>query len=315
MKVESVCLLGGTGFVGRAVADRLCAQGVRVRVVSRQPMRSRPLWVLPTLEVAIADPHDEVGLAAQFEGMDAVVNLCGILHGTRAQSFEHVHVDLPRKAVGACRAAGVRHFVHMSALGASESGPSDYQRSKARGEAAVREAAANSPFTIFRPSVIFGEGDAFLNKFAALVALLPVVPLAAAEARIQPVWVEDVARAIVASLGDSQAFNKTYELCGPRVYTLRELIEFVAKSTGRSPLVIGLPGWAAQLQALVLEHLPGRMITRDNLKSLSVDNVCAGASAPALGFSPAPLEAVAPAYLGGRSSRARYNQFRYRAGR
>ena len=315
MKIESVCLLGGTGFLGRAVADRLCDSGVRVRVVSRQLMRSRPLWVLPTLEVAIADPHDEVGLAAQFEGMDAVVNLCGILHGTRAQSFEHVHVDLPRKAVGACRAAGVRHFVHVSALGASESGPSEYQRSKARGEAAVREAASNLAFTLFRPSVIFGEGDLFLNKFAALVAALPVLPLAAAHARIQPVWVEDVARAIVSSLGDSQSFNKTYELCGPRVYTLRELVDFVAQATGRRPLVIELPEWAAELQAFVLEHLPGHMLTRDNLKSLSVDNVCAGSPAPVFGFAPSPLEAIAPGYLAGRNTRARYNLFRYRAGR
>src|SRR5260221_3545125 len=258
MRIQRACLVGGTGFVGRAVADRLCEKGIRVRVLTRRVTRSRALWVLPTLEIAVADPHDEVQLAAQFEGADVVVNLCGILHETRAQTFERVHVELPRKVVGACRAAGVRHLVHVSALGASESGPSDYQRSKARGEAAVREAAAGLAWTIFRPSVIFGEEDAFLNKFAALVALMPVVPLAAARARIQPVWVEDVARAIAASLGDSQAFDKTYELCGPRTYTLKELVEYVASATRRRRLVIWLPAWAASLQPMALEHLPRR---------------------------------------------------------
>ncbi len=298
MQIQSACLLGGTGFVGRVVADRLCEKGIRVRVLTRRVTRSRALWVLPTLEIAVADPHDEVQLAAQFEGMDVVVNLCGILHETRAQTFERVHVELPRKVAGACRAAGVRHFVHVSALGASEAGPSDYQRSKARGEAAVRESAASLACTIFRPSVMFGEEDAFLNKFAQLVALMPVVPLAAADARIQPIWVEDVARAIAACLGDSQAFDKTYELCGPRAYTLKALVEYVASATGLRRIVIGVPGPVASLQAMVLEHLPGRLLTRDNLKSL-----------------PSPLEAVVPGYLAGRNARARYNLFRYRAGR
>ena len=315
MPIESVCLLGGTGFVGRAVAEHLYERGLRVRVVTRSVGRSRPLWVVPTVEVVVADPHDEVGLAAQFEGMDAVVNFCGILHETRKQTFERVHVELPRKVVGACRAAGVRHFVHVSALGASESGPSDYQRSKARGEAAIRQAASTLPWTIFRPSIVFGEEDAFLNKFAQLVSLLPFVPLAAAGARLQPVWVEDVARAIASSLGDSQAFGKVYELCGPRAYTLKELVEFVAKTTGHRRAIVGLPGGIATLQALILEHLPGKMLTRDNLKSLSVDNTCANPFPPIFGFQPSRLEAVVPEYLAGRNARARYTLFRYRAGR
>jgi NADH dehydrogenase len=315
MRVQNVCLLGGTGFVGRALAEALVDRDVRVRVITRRETKSRPLWVLPTLETVVADPQDEVALAAQFEGMDAVVNLCGILHGTGAQTFEHVHVDLPRKVVGACRAAGVRHLAHMSALGALESGPSDYQRSKARGEIVVREAATHLAFTIFRPSVIFGAEDQFLNKFAQLAGLLPLVPLAAASARIQPVWVEDVARVIVSSLGDTRTFNGIYELCGPRVYTLRALVEMAAHLAGHRPLVIGLPSWAGEAQAFVLEHLPGRMLTRDNLKSLSVDNVCAGPFPAVFGFSPTPLEAIAPTYLAGRTLRSRYNLFRQSAGR
>jgi NADH dehydrogenase len=315
MRVESACILGGTGFVGRALAEHLCGRGVRVRVVTRRLLKSRPLWVLPTAEVVVADPHDEVALAAALEGSDAAVNLCGILHETRGATFESVHAELPRKVVGACRAAGVRHLVHMSALGASAEGPSDYQRSKARGEAAVRENAGALPFTIFRPSVIFGEGDNFLNLFARLAAFLPVVPLASAKSRVQPVWVEDVARAMAGALGDGHAAGKTYELCGPQAYTLEELVTFVADATGRKRWIVPLPAWAAQLQALVLEHLPGKMLTRDNLKSLTVDNVCASPFPRDFGFQPAPLESIVPAYLAGATARARYDLFRHRAGR
>jgi NADH dehydrogenase len=315
MRIESACLLGGTGFVGRAIAEQLVERGMRVRVVTRRLARSRALWVLPTVEIGQADPHDEVALAAQLEGMDAVVNLCGILHESGRQRFETVHAELPRKIVGACRAAGVRHLVHVSALGASDAGPSEYLRTKARGEAAIRENAGGLAYTIFRPSVIFGEDDRFLNMFAKLVAIFPVLPLACADSRLQPIWVEDVARSIVGALGDPQAAGKTYELCGPRVYTLRELVAFAAQSTGNRRLVMALPGWAASLQAFVLEHLPGTMLTRDNLKSLSVDNVCSGPYPRDFGFEPAPMEAVVPAYLARRRSRERYNQFRHFAGK
>ncbi|MGE5615973.1 MAG: complex I NDUFA9 subunit family protein [Bacillota bacterium] len=315
MEINDVCVLGGTGFVGQSLAEHLCERGARVRVVTRGLPRSRSLWVLPTLEVVIADPQDEVALAAQFEGMDAVINLCGILHETSRQTFESVHVDLPRKAVGACRAAGVRHFVHMSALGASETGPSAYLRSKGRGEAAVREAAAGLPVTIVRPSVIFGEEDDFLNKIAGLLRIFPVLPLAVADARFQPVWVEDVARVMATLLGDSQAFGQSYELCGPKVYRFREIVELVAREMGVRRAIVALPGWAGELQAFALEHLPGKMMTRDNLRSLSVDNVCDSPFPALFGFQPASVEAIAPEYLAGSNPRARYNLFRYRAGR
>jgi NADH dehydrogenase len=314
VRIASACLVGGSGFVGRAVAEALCERGVRVRIVTRGAIRSRALWVLPTVEISQADPHDEVQLAACFDGIDAVVNLCGILHESGRQTFEAVHAELPHKVVGACRAAGVGQLVHVSAIGASEAGPSAYLRSKAHGENAIRESAASLPWTILRPSVIFGEGDRFLNTFARLLAIFPIVALAGANARFQPVWVEDVARAVVAVLGNTPSFGRTYELCGPRVYTLEELVTYVGEVTGHSRRVIALPGWTGTLQALVLEHLPGKMMTRDNLKSMSVDNVGSGPF-PDLGFRPAPLEAVAPQYLAGRSTRSRYNLFRYRAGR
>ena len=315
MQVGNVCILGGSGFIGRATAEALCERDVRVRVVSRGSTRSRALWVLPTVEVTVANPHDEVALAKCFEGMDAVVNLCGILHETGSQTFEAVHVELPRKVLGACRAAGVAHLVHVSAIAASESGPSAYLRSKGRGESVVRESAVGLPWTILRPSIVFGEGDKFLNLFSGLMAALPVVPRASARSRFQPIWVEDVARAIATVLGDPRCFGQTYELCGPRVYTLGELVEFVAATTGRRRSVIALPGWAACAQAFVLEHLPGKLMTRDNLRSMSVANVCSGAFPQVLGFQPSALEAVVPQYLAGRNARARYNMFRDRAGR
>ena len=315
LRIENVCLLGGTGFVGRATAEHLCERGMRVRVLTRRLAKSRDLWVLPTLEIAETDPQDEVALATQFEGMDAVVNLCGILHQTRRQSYEAVHVELPRKVVGACRAAGVRHLVHMSAVGTSETAPSEYLRSKARGEAAVRQAATNLPYTILRPSVIFGERDDFLNRFAMLVSFLPVVPLASAHARFAPVWVEDVARVVAASLGNGRTFNQTFDLCGPRTYTLRELVEFVAQMGGRRRTIFPLPDSIASLQAAVLERLPGKLLTRENLRSMKVDCVCGGPFPEVFGFQPAALEAIAPEYLAGVNSRARYNTLRYRAGR
>ncbi len=315
MDIESICLIGGTGFVGHAVAEHASTQGLRVRVVTRNALRARELLVLPTVEAMLADPNDEKSLVKAFENIDAVVNLTGILHEGGGATFRSVHVELPRKIARACRSAGVRRLLHMSALGASAQGPSEYLRSKAEGEAAVRESAGDLPVTIFRPSVIFGERDRFLNLFATLARVFPVIPLSGARARFQPVWVEDVARSVVAALGDSRTFGQAYELCGPRAYTLEEMVRFVAATLGRRPRIVALPAPLATLQALVFEHLPGKLLTRDNLRSMSVDNVC-GACFPAVfGFEPSSLESVAAEYLVGTGTRARYQRFRNYAGR
>jgi uncharacterized protein YbjT (DUF2867 family) len=315
MDIESVCLIGGTGFVGRSIAEQACARGLRVRVVTRSAPRARPLLVLPTLETMVADPHDEKSLPGCLENMDAVVNLAGILHEGGGATFESVHVELPRRIAHACRAAGVRRFLHMSALGASAEGPSAYLRSKARGEAAVREGDAALSFTIFRPSVIFGEHDRFLNLFASLVRIFPVLPLGGARARFQPIWVEDVARCFVASLGDPRTSGNTYELCGPQVRTLEEMVRFVAAIAGRKPRIVALPDALAAMQAFVLEHLPGKLLTRDNLRSMSVDNVCSGPFPEVFGFAPSTLESAAAVYLDGSGARSRYQRFRNYAGR
>ncbi|MEO7743227.1 MAG: complex I NDUFA9 subunit family protein [Usitatibacter sp.] len=314
MRIAKICMIGGSGFVGSAIADHLAEAGKRILVPTRSRLTARRLTVLPTVEIAVADVHDPAALGRAFEGMDAVVNLCGILHESSRQTFEACHVELPRKVAEAARARGVRHLLHMSALGASPEGPSEYLRTKGRGEAALRQAAGTLPFTIFRPSAIFGAGDRFLNLFASL-ARLPLLPLAAAGARFQPVWVEDVARCFVAALGDPRTFGQAYELAGPRVYTLAELVRLAADAAGRKARIVALPGAAATLQAFTFEHLPGKLMTRDNLRSMSVDNVTASDFPAIFGFRPSPPEAVVPAYLAPTGARARYSGYRHYAGR
>jgi NADH dehydrogenase len=314
--IARVCLIGGTGFVGRAVANQLSDRGMRVRVLTRREQAAAPVKLLPMVEVMTGSPHDDAALLDALDDMDAVVNLVGILaEGGRGRSFQSAHADLPRRIAQACHKQGVQHFVHVSALGAATDGPSAYQRSKGAGEEALKQAAGILPWTIFRPSLIFGEGDRSLNLFAGLARIFPVIPLGRAQARFQPIWVDDVARAICASLGDMRTFGRTYELCGPRAYTLAELVRLAAGMTGRKPRIVALGNGFAHLQAAVFERLPGKLLTRDNLRSMSVDNVCACPFPEIFGFAPAALEAVMPRYMGGATPRGRYNRFRHHAGR
>jgi NADH dehydrogenase len=313
--ISSVCIVGGSGFVGRVVTEHLCARGLRVRVLTRSRPRAMPIAVLPTAEIEVVNPHDAGALTRAFENMDAVVNLVGILNEGGGRTFRSCHVELPRKVVQACHAAGVVHLLHMSALGASPNGPSMYQRTKAEGEGAMRAAAGFLPVTIFRPSVVFGEGGGFVNLLATLVRLMPVIALARPEARFQPIWVEDVARCFADALGNPRAFGKVYELGGPKVYTLREIARFVAATLGRRRVIVGLPGPLGYLQALALEMLPGKLMTRDNLLSMGVDNVCPGPFPEDFAFRPTPLEAIVPDYLAASGARARYPRYRHYAGR
>jgi len=315
MDIESICLVGGSGFVGSAIARQATRSGLRVRVLTRHPERSRHLTVLPTLELAAGDARDDRALARAFEGMDAAVNLVGILHPGRGRSFESLHAELPGRLARAARASGIQHLVHVSALGASATAPSEYLRTKAAGESALRAETGPVPWTVLRPSVIFGQGDRFLNLFATLVRLFPVIPLAAANARFQPIWVEDVARCCLAALGDPRSAGRVLELCGPRSYTLAELVRTVATALGRRRAIVPLPAALGKLQAFVLEHLPGQLMTRDNLRSMSVDSVCSGWMDAPCAFEPAALEAVLADYLGSNSAEARYTRYRDLAGR
>jgi uncharacterized protein YbjT (DUF2867 family) len=308
VKIERVLVLGGSGFIGRHLVAELVRRGLNVTVPSRRRERAKHLILLPTVEVVEADIGRKGQLDRLVRGHDAVINLVGILHG----DFVRAHVELALAAVSACRAAGVKRLLHMSALGASRDSASEYQRTKARGEQAVID-AADLTVTVFRPSVVFGPEDRFLNRFALFARLTPVFAVPCPHARFQPVYVQDVARAFAASLADPASYNRGYELGGPREYELKKLVELVCDLTGHPRLVVGLPSWASYLQAFALEHLPGRLMTRDNYRAMGTPNVT-GAEFP-FGIVPQPLEAVAPAWLAPSGPRERYPQLRWRARR
>ncbi|MEO8040641.1 MAG: complex I NDUFA9 subunit family protein [Betaproteobacteria bacterium] len=316
MKIRSVCVIGGSGFLGSHIVNVLATRGLPVRIPTRNRDRAKhELILLPTADVTTADVHDPETLRRLVAGADAVISLVGVLDG-RHDGFRRNHVELPRRIVAACRDEGVKRLVHVSSLGASADAPSEYQRSKAEGESEIAAAAQyDIRTTIFRPSVVFGRGDHFLSLFARLARALPVIPLGCAGAKFQPIHVEDVARALVTSLDNPDAFGQRYDLCGPKVYTLRELVEYACALLGLERAVVPLPDKLAWLQAAVLEHLPGRLMTRDNVLSMQVDNVCRCDFPAVFGFAPAALEAIAPTYLAERTPRSRYRGFRYRAGR
>jgi NADH dehydrogenase len=310
---RNLLVLGGTGFVGSSLCEQLVEHSgggsARVCVPSRHPQRGKALITLPTLEVVRANVHDDADLAQLVGASDAVVNLIAILHGS-PDEFERVHVELPRRIAAACEKAGVRRVVHVSALGASADAPSHYLRSKAAGETVLRSAKLD--LTVLRPSVIFGARDHLLNTFARLQALFPVMPLACAGARFQPVWVEDVARALVRCLGDRGTVGKTYECAGTRVYTLRELVHLAGTLAGHARPILALPDWAARLQAAAMSLLPGEpLMSSDNIDSMRVPNVATGMPGlPELGISPAPLDLVAQEYLSPGQGPARMDVWR-----
>jgi uncharacterized protein YbjT (DUF2867 family) len=316
-------VIGGTGFIGSHVVAKLAAAGVRAIVPTRRFERAKHLIFLPGVEVVKADIHDDAALRALLrrEPLGAVINLVGLLHSRPGQpygpDFARAHVELPRRIVAACAEANVTRLLHMSALGADSAGPSMYARSKADGELSAR-ADPRVQATIFRPSVVFGPEDSFLNLFATMQQWLPLLPLAGAETRFQPVWVEDVAQAFVNALGDARSAGRTYALGGPQVYTLRQIVRLAGLYAGRARPVWALPAPLACLQAGLLELLPGTpLMSRDNLDSMQVDNILQPApgvlTAAALGIRVAALEAVAPHYLG--PTAARYDDLRSRAGR
>jgi NADH dehydrogenase len=310
--MKRIVVLGGSGFVGRALCRRLAADhpGLRVIVPTRRPAHAAALRPLPTVDILDADVHDVAQLQRLLAGADAVVNLVAILHGSAAD-FETAHVELPRRIAAACHSAGVSRLVHVSALGVATDAPSNYLRSKARGEQVLRDAGL--ALTVLRPSVIFGAEDRFLNLFASLQALAPVMPLGGAQARFQPVWVEDVARAMVRAL--EAGAPPIVECAGPTVYTLAELVRLAGRWSGHERPIVPLPAGLARLQATLLELAPGpTMMSRDNVDSMQVPNVASGTlpGLDALGIVPTPMEAVMPAVLAGRGCRSHLDALRAR---
>lgn len=324
MKVENVLVLGGSGFLGRHLLSELAGRGIRVTVPTRLYERAKHLLPLPTVDVVETDLFDPGELERMAKGKQLVVNLVGILHGRRGRrdergpndygpDFARVHVELPQAIVAACRAQGVRRLLHVSALGAAPDAPSEYLRSKAIGEQAVL-AADDLDVTVFRPSVLFGPEDQFLNRFATLAKLLPVLAVPCPEAEFQPVYVGDVVKAMLACVSDPETHGKSLELAGPHVYALRDLVRYVCAVTGRRRLVVGLPARMSYLQAFMMELLPGAPImSRDNVLSMRVPNT---SRAPfPFGIQPRALEGIAPFYLAPTTPRERYPQLRWRARR
>ena len=318
MRRMSVCILGGTGFVGSRLAARLLRAGHAVTVLSRDPERHKALLVMPGLALERCDVYAEPALAERLRGHDVAINLVGILNerGFGGRGFRRAHTQLTGIAIDAARAAGVGRFLQVSALGAAEDAPSHYLRSKGVAERRVRERAGPMEWTIYRPSVIFGPGDSFLNRFAALLAAVPgVFPLAMPDAKLQPVHVDDVVEALQRGVEGSVPSGATVELGGPRVVTLRDVVRFVATCTGRPHRILGLPRFASRLQAFCMDFVPGRPFSSDNYRSLTIDSVCAEDGFARFGLRPRSMEGSAPAFLGARESNARFSRWRRRAAR
>ena len=306
MKFDNVLVVGGSGFIGRHLIAALARRIVSVSVPTRRRERAKHLILLPTVQVLEGDVFAPGALQRLVAGKDAVINLAGILQGRRGRpdergpndygpDFARIHVELPQAIVTACRAAGVRRLLHVSALGADTKAPSEYLRSKAIGEKVVL-AAGDLDVTVFRPSVVFGPEDRFLNQFAMLACFSPVLAVPCPKALFQPVYVGDVVRAMVTALDEPAAYGQSYPLCGPRVYSLKELVEYVCAATHRQRIVVGLPDGLSYLQARLLEWSPGPLMSRDNYHSMQIASVCSDCALP-FGLVPQPLEAVAPTYL------------------
>jgi uncharacterized protein YbjT (DUF2867 family) len=331
MRHQNILVIGGSGFIGGHVIAALAKDGRRITVPTRRREAAKRLILLPTVDVVEADVGDDKVLAGLVTGQDAVINLVGILHGDSGtpygKAFANAHVKLPERIVTACKQYDVARLLHMSALGADAKGSSMYLRSKAAGEGIVERAGnvveADGPLlatTIFRPSVVFGSDDHFLNLFATLQRWLPVLALGRFNAEFQPVSVHDVATSFKNALDDSESFSRTYELTGPRVYTLGDLVRIAGiyrkGSGGRSRPVLALPDMLGRLQATLLEFAPGpTMMSRDNFDSMASANIATGnfPGLTDLGIVPTPLEQEASRYLAQRNRRSHLDHLRHDA--
>jgi uncharacterized protein YbjT (DUF2867 family) len=315
MQKKQVSVLGGSGFVGSAVVTELQAEGYAVNVLTRRAYRAKHLKLLPDVSITECDVFDEAALSHALQGTDAVINMIGILHQSHKLSFDLVHHQLPAMVGKVCRNLGISRLVQMSSLGADQNAPSEYLKSKGAGEAALASLQSSLNITVFKPSIIFGRDDRFTNLFATIAKYMPVILLAKPEAKFQPVWVEDVAKCMVASVQNIATFGETYELAGPTVYTFKALVQLITNTLGVKRCIIGLCDKLAYTQAFMMELLPIKLMSRDNVKSMEVDSV-SNAPFPAIfNVEPTALEAIMPDYLVDETQRGAYNAFRQYAAR
>jgi uncharacterized protein YbjT (DUF2867 family) len=315
MRLKEICVLGGSGFVGSAIVAKLDAAGYAVKVLTRRRDTARHLLLLPNVQVVECNVLDYQALNSALRGTDAVINLIGILHQSRRLSFNSMHHQLPAQLAKICADLGITRLLHMSSLGADKNAPSQYLQSKALGEAALLALQDKLNITIFKPSIIFGRGDAFINLFATLIKILPVVMLAKPNAKFQPVWVEDVASCFVKSLENTATYGQTYELAGPKVYSFRELVQQVMNTLHIQRPIIGLGDKLSYAQAFMMECLPIKLMSRDNIRSMELDSVSARPFPAIFGVVPTALEAVIPEYLVDETPRGAYDRFRRFAAR
>ena len=317
---RTVCLLGGTGFVGRQIAGMLVQRGYSVRIPSRNRERARELLVLPGVEIVAADVHDETVLPRLLAGADAAINLVGILNekGHDGSGFRKVHVELVEKLVRACQECRVPHLLQMSALKANaESGPSHYLRSKGAAERALKNLAGDElRYTIFQPSVIFGPDDSFINRFASLLRICPVLPLARPNARFAPVFVADVASAFCAALENHGSYDRTLQLYGPEDYSLQEIVVEITRILNLKRLIVGLPDSLSRVQAWFLDYvIPGKIFTLDNYRSMAVASVGTENGLAALGITATSMRVVVPRYLDNGTRQSLLSELRRSGGR
>lgn len=320
MTTSTIGIIGGSGFVGSVLANRLVTLGYRVRILSRDREHARGLWLLPGTDIVVTNAHEQDQLNHAVAGCNVLINLVGILNerGDSGAGFHRAHADVALNAARACKSNDIARLLHMSALNADTASASHYLRSKGEAEKLLlAEHGKRLAVTIMRPSVIFGPHDRFLNRFASLLAMTPgIFPLACAEARFQPVYVGDVAEAFVKALADRASEGQRYELGGPRVLSLAEVVAYVAHLRGLHRRILRLGPGLSKLQAHLMEHIPGKPFSLDNLRSMQTDSICQhGNGLEMLGITPTPMEIIVPQYLGGKRIRNRYDAFRESAAR
>ncbi len=315
MRLKHIVILGGSGFVGSAVVAKLVSAGYQVTVLTRRREHAKHLLLLPTVKLTVCNVFDGQALRSALHGADAVINLLGILHQGRKLTFSQVHEQLPVQIAKLCQDLGIKRFLHMSSLCASPDGPSLYLRSKGNAEAALAEYASSLAITVFRPSIIFGRGDRFINLFASLIKYLPAVLLVKPNAKFQPVWVEDVAACFVASLNETASIGRSYDLVGPKVYTFRALIKVIMQTLGTPKPIIGLSDGFSLALAFLMECLPVKLMSRDNIRSMQQDSVSDQPFPAQFNIHPSAVETIIPQYLIDQTPRGAYDRFRRTAAR